>query len=270
MPSAGLGSAKSRVRGEVLISLQTMMDGTDTKLWNPGFMLGCFLSILFERWPPLLQHFVLSSCLCSPSPTDLVGPLFILLFCWQGVACIANTASSVTLCTGYYRLTMTPDGRWGSDLWNYHWERNHWLQYSPSNLTPHPPASHCCLTGSRWLQLSLILFPSMHLQCHQPMQQPTVVIGQYYCHYILLLGMHGGCVFSQVKLYISYFFSSLFACNEALKSCSISACRLFVHKTEPRDTNRGGRDRTGSRLGPCLWYCPPLESRGSWFSQSNL
>lgn len=119
-----------------------------------------------------------------------------------------------------------------------------------------------------------MFFPSVHLKCHQPVQQPTVVTGQCYCHYLLLLGMSGGYVLSQVKLYVSSGFS-LCACNGSLELCSISAYTACLSIK----SSHGGRDRRGSTLVRDLPYCPlpreqgPLVQAGSgrrWLGEREL
>lgn len=134
--------------------------------------------------------------------------------------------------------------------------------FKPRSTPPGQPLS------PNWVQMVSaqldVFFPSVHLKCHQPVQQPTVVTGQCYCHYLLLLGMSGGYVLSQVKLYVSSGFS-LCACNGSLELCSISAYTACLSIKR----SHGGRDRRGSTLVLGLPYCPlprkqaPLVQAGS-------
>lgn len=184
MPSAGLGSARSRVRGEVFIPLQTMVGSTDAKLWSPGFMLGCFLSILFVRWLPLLQRFVLFSCLCSPSPTDLVGPLFSLLFSWQGAALHSKHCFfSYTL---HWVLHADSDswceeGEWFMELWSRKKPLIAIFPFKPHSTAPSQPLL------PNWVQMASAKLYSFSLYAF--IMPPTHAAANC-CDWAILLSLH--------------------------------------------------------------------------------
>lgn len=78
------------------------------KEWRSGSIWRVLLEH-FEWWPPLLQPCVLSSCLCSPSPIDLVDLFLGFLFPGQGVSCVRKVCFFV-LCPAC-KLALIPDGR---------------------------------------------------------------------------------------------------------------------------------------------------------------
>lgn len=177
MPSAALESVRSRVRTEIVLGFCITTDHSElywlkaVKAWLYVEGASCVL------WMVTTTATALSVVLLLVFPIShwFGRSVHWFLISWAGCKLHKKSLLLYTL----------PHMQAGTDSW---WEKGvGWFRelplrnkpqqhYYPSNLTPQPPANCCCLTRFRWLWLSLSFFPSMHFQCHQPMQQTTVVI----------------------------------------------------------------------------------------------